>query len=426
MRRFLLGNSKKSVEHSYYWVTIGGLLNAGQSALLLMVISRTNKAEDCAIYSIGYAIACLALSLGNFGIRNYQVTDVIEKYSFQTYLSTRLVTDIGLLFIVVGYVVRGILSLGYTADKCFTILLLGLLKLMDSIEDVFHGLYQKKQRLDIAARCQTIRYMIMLSAFSISLIISHNLNVSSSIAFLCSIICLLYTLSVTLGYFNVNCQINLRDKKIIHLLLDCFGLFSGGFFSIYIANAPKYVIDQVCTWEIQACFNYIFMPVYIVSVLNSFIYQPLLTRLARLYNQGNSRDFVKLFVVQIFIIIGLVVVILLGGNLFGIPVLNILYNTDLKNYKNSFMILLIGSGFLAIQGYLAAIITIMRKQNWLLIGYVIPAVAILIISKPIIMAYNIIGASLLYCGIVFLQMMIFVIQFFFFYLKRNERLNYFE
>ena len=420
MKQFLLGNSDKAMKQSYLWVALGGLLNAGQSALLLMVISRTNKPEDCAVYSIGYAIACLALALGNFGIRNFQVTDVDQKYPFETYLSARIITDIGLLLLVAGYVVRGRLVLGYSFEKCLAIVLLGLLKLIDSIEDVFHGMYQKKQRLDIAARCQTTRYVLVLSTFSISLMISHHLIISSSIAILFSLTYFLYTLHATFGTFDVSCHINLRDKRILHLLGDCISLFAGGFLAIYIANVPKYVIDEICSWEKQACFNYIFMPVYVVSVLNTFIYQPILAKMAEKYKQNEKLAFLKLFILPILVILVLMCVILMGGGILGIPILSILYNTDLNGYKYSFMILLVGSGFLAIQEYLAAIITVMRRQRWLLIGYAVSALTAFLVSRPVIQKYDVIGASVLYSGIMMMQMTIFMVLFIIFYYKGNK------
>ena len=75
-------NSNNIIKASYFWNTLAGLLNAGQSVVILMVISRINGLEDAGIFSIANAIASLMLTVGNFGMRNYQVTDINEKYSF--------------------------------------------------------------------------------------------------------------------------------------------------------------------------------------------------------------------------------------------------------------------------------------------------------------------------------------------------------
>lgn len=184
---------------------------------------------------------------------------------------------------------------------------------------------------------------------------------------------------------------------------------------IYIANAPKYAIDEYMNEAVQACFNYIFMPVYVISVLNTFVYQPVLTRLAIYYEEKRHKEFIHLFFRQLLIIFGLALSVILCGFLFGIPFLSFLYNTDLTEYKLSFVILLIGGSFLAISGYLGVVITILRRQSWLLIGYVLAALIAFFAAKPLTLQFGAIGASLLYTGIVLLQALIFAVLFIRFY-----------
>ena len=176
MKKFLLGNEKNAMKNSYIWNSVGGMLNACQSAILLIVISRVNVAEDAGIFAIAYAIASLALTLGNYSMRNFQATDVTEKYNANTYFSSRMVTVFFMLLLVVYYICRGRICLGYSVSKCLAIVWIAMLKVIDAIEDVLHGLLQQNGRLDIAGKCLTIRYVIVLAVFSIGLIISSNLS----------------------------------------------------------------------------------------------------------------------------------------------------------------------------------------------------------------------------------------------------------
>ena len=184
MKKWLLGRQDKSTKQSYIWYSLGGLLNAGQSALLLIVISRTNPEADSGIYSIGYAIACLAGTIGLYGMRNFQVTDVTHRYSFSIYLKSRVISCIAMMMLVLYYILKGLMRLDYSVDKCAVILLLGLLKLVDAVEDVYHAKYQSVGRLDIAGRCMATRFMVMLLSFSVSLIFTGNRVVSSAISFI--------------------------------------------------------------------------------------------------------------------------------------------------------------------------------------------------------------------------------------------------
>lgn len=406
---FLFGNNNQVAAQSYIWYSLGGVLNAGQSAILLMVISRTNSIEDAGIFAIGYAIACLALSVGNYGIRNFQATDVNDNYDFHTYLTTRLITDIAMLILIGFYVVKGLFILEYSIDKCLVIILLGISKLIDSIEDVFHGMYQKKGRLDVAGRCLTTRYIILLFSYIFGLVLFHNLVLATFISVLFSLIYFVFTISVTIGDFHEKIELRFGDKNIIKLLVDCVSLFAGGFFALYIANAPKYAIDAHRTEVEQACFNYIFMPVYVINLLNTFIYQPMLTQMADMYAKNFRKEFYRVFFKQIMYITLLFICMIVGGWFLGIPILSILYNTKLDEYKVAFMVLLIGSGFLATEGYVASVIVLMRKQSYLLIGYGISTLTALFCSNHVVMNYGVIGAAVLYSAIVGLQMLVFVV-----------------
>ena len=271
LKRFLLGNSNQKISAGGLWYMLGGILNAGQSALLLMVISRTNSVEDSGIFSIAYAIACLALTIGNFGIRNYQSTDVTDKYPFATYFTARLFSDLLMLGFIFFYMVRGFLFLDYYREKCLVILMMGGLKIVDSIEDVFHGMYQREGRLDIAGKCLMSRYIVVLLVFSVSLCIWHHLLLAGVITLICSIAYLGITLYITYHFFREGHPIRFKiDKRLIGLYLECLSLFLGSFLTIYISNLPKYAIDEFRTEAEQACYNYIFMPVYVVNLLNSF------------------------------------------------------------------------------------------------------------------------------------------------------------
>ena len=96
------------------------------------------------------------------------------------------------------------------------------------------------------------------------------------------------------------------------------------------------------------------------------------------------------------IIIGITSVCVVGAYLFGIPILSILYNTDLSSFKSELLTLLLGGGFLALSGLLVTVITIMRFQNSLMFGYMIVSILAYVLSKVVVRRYSISGAAVLY------------------------------
>lgn len=419
--RFILGREDAAHSQSYIWYSIGGMLDAMQSALLLMVISRTNGQDGAGVYSIGYAIASLAFALGCFGMRNYQASDISHKYSFRTYTSTRILTALAMLVLAAYYCVKGILFTGYTMDKCLVIMLVTALKLVDVIEDHFHRTYQLEGRLDIAGRCLATRMMAVIGAFAIGLIVTRSLVWSALIGLIVSIAWFLMTTSIVYrqigkgtimnSSYDKTIRIKLFDKSNVSLLMECAALFLGLFSVNYVGNCPKYAIDAYCTSAQQASYNYIFMPVYVLFMVGQFAYQPLLTKLASCHKDGDHKGFMKLFWRQIMIITIMVLVVVIGAYFLGTWVLGLVFGADLSAYRWPLIILLASSGLLATADYLNVTITILGKQHLLAIGYGIAILASMVLARPIVAAYGVLGASVLYASVMAIECLVFGIIF---------------
>ena len=333
------------------------------------------------------------------------------KYSFNDYLLSRVSTSCLMLIITAIYMVRGIVLLEYSLYKTAVILLMSLLKLTDAVEDVYHGRLQQKGRLDIGAKCMALRYIGVLLIMAIMLIISHNLIISMLITLIFSWAFFLWTFQLFSVHLEKEEKESLKSSKQVALFKECFPIAAGGFLMIYIANAPKYAIDANMNEMVQATFNYIFMPVYVINTLSTFIFQPMISKMALSLELGNMTHFLTSFFRQIAVIFAICVGVIVGGFLLGIPVLSVLYNMNLRDNKYAFMVLLFGGCLLAFASFFAVCITILRKQKWLLIGYIIPAAVEMFGANTIVYNYGLEGAAWMYTLLVAVQMIIFITIF---------------
>ena len=199
--------------------------------------------------------------------------------------------------------------------------------------------------------------------------------------------------------------------KIIELLKQCFPLAVGAFLSFYIGNAPKYAIDSILNDELQACYGFIAMPVFVIGLLNNFIFVPILYKMSCLWEERKIKAFIQRMLIQIIIIFMITLACVIGAYLIGVPVLSILYSTDLAPYKTELLILLLGGGFLGLSGLLNTMITIIRFQKSLLWGYGVIAVAAFALSNYIVRQWEMLGAALLYTLLMVALCIIFVIIF---------------
>ena len=84
---------------------------------------------------------------------------------------------------------------------------------------------------------------------------------------------MIFFLAITVQEFEETARFDWKNVKKI--LIQCFPLFVGLFLQFYIGNAPKYAIDAILSDNYQAIYGFIAMPVFIISLLNSMIFNPI-------------------------------------------------------------------------------------------------------------------------------------------------------
>lgn len=383
------------------WNAVASLLNTGQSILLLMVISRIDPVSDAGIFTIGYAVANLMVMVGRYGIRQFQSSDLKEVYSFKEYNTTRIVSCIAMLIACGGYVLFCCLTETYTVYKGCSVFLICLARMIDAYEDVIHGFFQQHGYLETASKIQTIRFIAYMIMFGTTYLITENLIYAGTFGVAVSLLFAVFLNGI--AYKNLKISPGrIRKKNIWKLFQEGFPLFVSVFLSTYLGNAPKYAIDKVLSDEIQAQFNYIFMPVFVITLLSMFIYQPMVVRYANYWMEKELTDFVKEIKKQSVFLGGLEGIALVAAFILGIPVLSMVFAVDLSGYRFELLVLIIGGGMLAYVNYFTMIITIMRAQKVLFAGYIVAAAVFFLCSKMVVRMLGIPGLCVLYAVTMFL------------------------
>lgn len=387
----------------YIWNTVAGILNAAEAVIMSMVVTRITGLADAGMLTIAFAVGNLMMTIGKFGVRNYQVTDVEHRFSLTTYLKTRIITVLLMIITIVVYLIHGFLSLEYERKKIVVILLICMIYVVESLEDVIWGYYQSRSRLDVGAKMFCFRWMGIFAVFAVVLYLTRNLTLTLHLCLGISII--LFVLLLCLSYPHIcseedrfiNLVIKMDDIKVIETLLKAvFPLFAISFLSFYENNAPKYAIDACLTDEVQACYGFVAMPVFAIELLNNFVYQPTLVFMAMEWEQKKITYFKRRIIKQMFVIVGISVVCMIGAYMLGIPVLSLLYRTDLSGYKRELMILLFASVFLAVSGYQSVVLTIMRCQKMLWQPHCIVSLIAAVGIKHVVAGHGTVGAAIYY------------------------------
>lgn len=385
------------------------MLNSFQTVVILMVISRIDAVTDAGNFVIAYAIANLLIMIGKYGIRQYQVSDVTEQFSFSDYLGARFISTAGMLIAAVVYIIIQTASGAYDFEKSAAVFLICGAKAVDAFEDVYHGMFQQHSRLDIAGKIWTIRLLVYIVEFMAVYSLLRILVLTAAICLVTTIL-LAFVLNGTVIKSKALIYAKGREGGHIRkLLVDCFPIFVSNFLMAYVANAPKYAIDVVLSSQEQAQFNYIFMPVFVISLLSTFIYQPMINRLAVMWHENKLGRFWKMIFRQVAFVAGLTVLAMGAGALLGIPVLSAMYGVDLFPYRMELVILLLGGGMVALINFFTMVITVTRYQKHLMWGYLAISFGFLAFGKRVAENWGIRGISIFYTISVTVLALIFLV-----------------
>ncbi|ROR31464.1 O-antigen/teichoic acid export membrane protein [Mobilisporobacter senegalensis] len=386
-------NNKEIVSSKkvFFWNIVGSLCSAGSSFYLLMVVTRICGASQAGIFSIAFAIAQLMLTIGRYGMRAYQATDLREEFSFSTYLTSRLITSFAMIISSVIYIIVS----GYTIEKSIIIFFVCLIKMVDAVEDVFHGLFQQNFRMDVAGKLLAFRNFFTMLLFTVIILVFKNLLITCLLTSLLSIVfCILINIPFTTKFTDINFSWNYNNLK--RLFIQCFALFAGSFLSLYIYNTPKNAIDKYMLNEFQTFYSILFMPSFVINLFSEFAFKPLLTNLAVYWDKVEMKKFIYMIVKLISLIIFISFFVILISYFIGVEVLSLIYSVDIREYRIEFVILLIGGTFSAGVNFLYNVLAAIRKQKSILTAYGAIAITATFASAFFVKTYGIRGASMAY------------------------------
>ena len=310
------------------------------------------------------------------------------------------------------------------------IILTVLYRSCDAFSDLFQGLFQQHERLDIAGKLMVLRYVSSTIILLISLLLSNSL--------IFSLICLCFfnVLFVFGGDYVQSKQIRTIPfnqfsyatfKQSINIMKTCLPLFVNGFLLVYVLNYPKQVIDKLLVEGVlregaQRDFSILFMPVFFMSLFVLAL-RPLITDLAKQWSEKRFHTFNAMIrkILLLLMILGLVVSIL--TYLLGIPILNIISGIDLSNYSLLLTILVL-SGFLySIASVIGDFLIILRKQVYLLYVYIAMALLTNLLTPLAMREFGLFGA-----GLSFVMVMLFytVASWIVFVIMRRKEIQKYE
>lgn len=415
VKQILFNKNINIKKRAYIWNTISSAFFSIQSALFLLIITRVGGETEAGSFIILFTVAQTLTSVGNYSLRDFHASDINEEYSFNDYYTTRIITCSLMLLLAFAYGLWNDLP----AARFIVLLSLVGYRFVECIEDVYHGDIQRQGRFDVASICMALRIIISSFTFCVTYLIFKNQQIASISLFLSSFFVYVVLVVIVKSQF-VRLRPHLEKKRVIKLLTSAFPVFIGSFLYSYLINAPKYAIDEILTNEAQTIYNILFMPIFVVNVLSMFIYKPMIVKLSETWVNGSVIDFTKIIIKQLIIIFILTCFIMLGGWTIGFRLLEMIYDVSLVNYKDIFILLIFFGGVTAAVYFLNTVITLIRKQKFIIIGYGFSYIINGFITDKLVGKNGIPGAVQSY-GIIFSLLMFFYLSVIFFEIMKRRK-----
>lgn len=245
LTRLFIGKDINQAKNTFVWTALSGIVYSLQSLIFLIILTNIMGKSAAGLYSLGIMIANQMLTVGKYSVRNYQVSDINEKYTFDQYYTFRICTCAAAMLITIGWVIFG----GYRGDEAVVIISLTVYKMAECMSDLFEGLYQQRFRFDISGRSQFTKDLIMIICYGGMLIITKDVVLSSVVLAVVSFV-LIFVIDFPIAGKFAAIKWNFRWK----VTKNCFclyGVVCKLFLFIYIHNAPKYALTRISGMILQ-------------------------------------------------------------------------------------------------------------------------------------------------------------------------------
>ena len=401
----------------YLWNTVGVGAWGMVFPVLTVVATQLAGTEQAGRFSMAFAAGTLLMFLSNYGVRNFQVSDIDEHSSFASYQVNRWITSI--LALVVGLLYCTIRDYG----PSMLMLSMGVYayKVVDGLADVYEGRLQQADKLYLAGISQALRSVAAMAAFSALLLLTRSTAIAA-VGMAVAAVATLILVSIPLALLETEPSRPWKMDEVGRLFRHCFPLFSALFLFNLIESLPKFAMEGMLSYDNQLYFNALFFPAQGILLAAGFMYKPQLLRLANIWSNPRRR---KRFDLIVLAMVGVIALITAGTLLFmgwlGIPVMSFMYGVDFEKYRTAAYLMIAAGGVSAAIDFLYAIITVLRHQESATKPYLITFAFALVVPTALIWVMGMGGAVIGYLASMVLLLVLLAIEYYRIRLNLSQR-----
>jgi O-antigen/teichoic acid export membrane protein len=356
-----------TLRQNFSWTFVGNIIYAASQWGMLVVLAKLGSPEMVGQFTLGLAVTAPIILFANLQLRQIQTTDVDRKYQFGDYLGLRLICT-GLALLAICIIA---LTAGYRWETSLAILVIGVAKALESISDVFHGLFQYHERMDRIALSLMIKGPLSLLLLGIGIWLTGNvLGGTIGLAVIWAVVLIFYDIPNGAAILTASTsteQVTSGQNRLLQPRFNATALRSLvglslplGFVMMLISlnvNIPRYFIEHHLGERELGIFSALSYLMVAGTIVVSALGQSASPRLAQYYAAGKSKDFQNLLVKTVLVGALLGGLSILVAAIAGRQILTLLYRPEYAERGYLFLLLMVAAGVSYVASFLGYAMT---------------------------------------------------------------------
>ena len=341
-----------------------------------VLVVRLSGFTDAGIFSVAMTVTASPAIFGLFNVRSYQVSDLAGEYADRVYIRSRVWTN--LLSFGVCLLLAGIY--GYFAEprKLAVICAYMVLKMAEAGADVYHGIFQKKARLDYAGISLGVRGVGSLVFFILGLRLTGSLLTAVALMSLFSVaVVLVYDRRVAGSMIGKNVPAP-DNRTVFQLILRCIPLAVVSFLNNLSLTVPRTYLEKFHGEDVMGYYASVSAPTIVVQLAAVTLFAPLVPMMTAQFSRKDKKGFLQTLGKFLGLLAALSVLAVVLSIFLAEPVLVVIFGEKIRLYAGLFIPILLSAALIAVNASLFSVCTLMRViQPQYLVGAVGIAVSLL-------------------------------------------------
>lgn len=350
-------NNKTKV--NFLSIVIGNFYYYGIQYLLLILFTKNYSKEEVGLYIFALAFIKPIFIPLNLQLRSLFVTETDENLKIQDYHSLRIA---GNVITVISIICIALVS---NPNQLPILLLIGLIKVLESQSEMCHAIFQKTQDMLFIGVSKLINGTLIISSVYVGILMEVDFYYLILIWFVCSLLVLVF-LDIPKSRQKDKNFLNLKEyfniSKMKKIFWFAWPLFFLEIVSKYYESYPSLSVEKYFGLETLAIFGSIIYFKAIGGQILTQIINIVEPKLANFYKDEEYKIFHKLVLKLVFLGAAIGVVIIFILNFSGEFILRTLFTEEYAKHSRLLVLIAISSAISYLYSFLSTSLTCMRKH----------------------------------------------------------------